>query len=283
MKLTYSINEQILLRDYLIQCNISKKSLSAIKRNGALFVNGKSVTVRYMLSAGDQLEVMLPEETPSVSLVPSDQPINILYEDAFLCIVSKPPYINTMPSQLHPHDSLIERVLHHFMNNGESGIPHIVTRLDRNTSGIVIFAKHQLVHHWMTGQVEKLYLCAVSGALPAAGIIDAPIKRKEGSIIERITSDDGKPSLTSYLTLHQQEDYSAVVVRLHTGRTHQIRVHFQSIGHPLIGDQLYGSDQSLGRQALHAFQVQFIHPLTKASVRIQDRPAKDVATLFPML
>ncbi|KAA1042599.1 RluA family pseudouridine synthase [Macrococcus equipercicus] len=283
MKITYTADAQMLLRDFLQRQNISKKSLSAIKQNGALLVNEVPVTVRYMLAQGEQVTVCLPAEQPSRSLRPSAGRLTIIYEDNYLCVVSKPAGISTMPSQLHPHDSLLERTLHHFIENKETGIPHIVTRLDRNTSGIVVFAKHQLIHHLMTDSITKTYLCAACGKIPAAGMIDCPIGRKSDSIIERHITADGKQALTTFIALHRSNDYSVALVKLHTGRTHQIRVHFQAIGHPLAGDTLYGHDTRLARQALHAFQIEFVHPFTEVSIILQDAPPEDLRSLIPML
>ncbi|TDM03806.1 RluA family pseudouridine synthase [Macrococcus carouselicus] len=281
MKLNYYATAAMTLKSFLLQNNISKKSLSAIKQNGALLVNGTVRTVRAELRPGDAVTVVLPPETPSASLTPSAEPLTILYEDAALCIVNKPAGVSTMPSQLHPHDSLVERVLYHFIRREERGIPHIVTRLDRQTSGVVIFAKHQLIHHWMTGRIDKRYLCAVAGRLPSSGTIDLPIRRKAASIIERVTAPDGKSALTSYLALHRG-DYSIALVRLHTGRTHQIRVHFKAIGHPLLGDTLYGEDTRLPRQALHAFQVAFSHPVTGEALAIQAPLPYDLSFVIPI-
>jgi len=281
MELKFQVTEQMLLRTFLAEQAISKKSLSAIKLNGALLVNGKEQTVRAHVEPGDIVTVRLPAETPSASLEPSARPLTILYEDEALCIVNKPAGVSTMPSQLYPHDSLVERVLYHFMQKGITGIPHIVTRLDRQTSGVVIFAKHQLIHHWMTGIIDKLYLCAVTGYLTARGTIDLPIRRKSESIIERVTAPDGKPALTSYLTLIRHH-YSVALVRLHTGRTHQIRVHFKAIGHPLLGDTLYGTDNSVERQALHAFQVTFKHPVTGRIMTSQAPVPHDLSFVIPI-
>ena len=283
MKLLYTVSHSMLLRDFLQLQHISKKSLSAIKQNGALVVNGNPVTVRYELTPGDRVEVHLPEEMPSPSLTASNGPLTILYEDQYLCIVSKPAGISTMPSQLHSHDSLLERVLYHFQQHEETGIPHIVTRLDRNTSGIVVFAKHQLIHHLMTDIITKTYICVLVGKIPLSGMIDYPIMRKRDSIIERQVSADGKPALTSFVALHREDDHSIALVSLHTGRTHQIRVHFQAIGHPLVGDTLYGRDKRLPRQALHAFQIKFIHPMTGVSITLQDSIAQDLRSIIPML
>ncbi|GGA98620.1 RluA family pseudouridine synthase [Macrococcus hajekii] len=281
MKLNYKVETACLLKTFLAQKKISKKSLSAIKQNGALLVNGEHRTVRAELKRGDKVTVVLPAETPSASLEPSAGRVDILYEDEALCIVNKPAGISTMPSQLHPHDSLLERVLYYFNEQGTSGIPHIVTRLDRETSGIVIFGKHQLVHHWMTAAIDKLYLCAVQGNLAERGVIDLPIRRKADSIIERETASDGKPAMTSYIRLLSGQ-HTVALVKLHTGRTHQIRVHFKTIGHPLLGDTLYGQDQTLNRQALHAYQVRFHHPVTAEEITVQAPLPSDLNGMIPI-
>lgn len=267
-RLKFIVDEVMVLRAFLQKQNISKKSLSTIKQNGALLVNEQPVTVRHQLAIGDIVEVILPEESYSPNLLPSSGEITVLYEDAHLCIVDKPAFMNTIPSKLHPHDSLIERVLFHFQQMKDNSNPHPVNRLDRNTSGIVVFAKHQLMHHLMTGIIEKYYIANVVGQMNGWGNICTPIARAHDSIITREVSLYGKPARTEYKVINNNLQYSQLWIRLHTGRTHQIRVHFSSINHPLQGDTLYGTDETIGRQALHAAQIKFVHPITSETLTI---------------
>ena len=143
----YTIAQQETLKSFLQRHDFSKKTISAIKTNGALLVNQRPVTVRYQLNLGDQLVVQLPLEIPSANLIPYLKPLDILFEDDYIIIVSKPNRQNCAPSREHPHESLVEQVLGYLQHKGEHTNPHIVTRLDRNTTGIVLFMKYGYIHH----------------------------------------------------------------------------------------------------------------------------------------
>ena len=267
----YVIQEVRLLKTFLYEQQFSKKTISAIKENGALLVNGRSVTVRARLEEGDQLEVHLPLEVPSESLIPYEKPLNILFEDEWLLIVTKPTMQNSAPSREHPHESLVEQALNHMQQSGERGIPHIVTRLDRHTMGIVIFAKSRHLHHLMTQtSIDKIYECICKGTLKEQNEIVAPIARNQNSIISRCVSPEGKYARTLYWPLKNFKTYTLCRVKLVTGRTHQIRVHFQHIGAPIVGDGLYGTPHALyTSQLLKCAEVKFIHPITKVAVHVK--------------
>lgn len=235
MKFKYHISQQETVKAFLARHDFSKKTVSAIKNNGALIVNDEPVTVRKQLMPNDILEIHLPREIPSVNLIPYARKLEVLYEDAFIIIVTKPNNQNCTPSREHPHESLIEQVLYHCQEHGENINPHIVTRLDRNTTGI----------------------------------IEANIRRSKDSIITREVASDGKYAKTSYEVINQNDKYSLCKVHLHTGRTHQIRVHFQHIGHPIVGDSLYdGFHDKIHGQVLQCTQIYFVHPINKNNIYI---------------
>lgn len=267
----YLIQERHLLKTFLYEQQFSKKTISAIKQNGALLVNGQPVTVRAQLEEGDQLEVHLPIETPSESLIPYEKPLNILYEDEWLLIVTKPAAQNSAPSREHPHESLVEQVLSYMQQAESQGIPHIVTRLDRHTMGIVIFAKSRHLHHLMTQtSIDKIYECICEGNLTEPKEIVAPIARADDSIISRCVSPEGKYAKTLYWPIKNFKTYTLCRVKLVTGRTHQIRVHFQYIGAPIVGDGLYGTQHALyTSQLLKCAEIKFIHPITKDELHIK--------------
>lgn len=286
IRLQYVIKVATTVKAFLTEHHYSKKSLSAIKQNGALIVNHWPVTVREPLKPGDILEVTLPEETRSPYLIPSALPVEILYDDPMLIIVNKPSGMNTIPSQLHPHDSLIEAVYGYLERKTfDYSVLHPVSRLDRNTSGIVVFAKHQLFHHLLTNKIEKNYLLMCVGKVKYSGNVCMPIARAEDSIITRMVSIDGQSARTEYQRIQYDtvHDISCVKVKLHTGRTHQIRVHFQAIGHPLLGDTLYGENTLLDRQALHAHKVTFNHPFTNEKINVECPLPKDFSPFFDVL
>lgn len=236
------------------------------------------------MKPGDLLTVRLPDETRSPYLLTSDLPVAMLYEDPYMIIVNKPPGMNTIPSQLHPHDSLIEAV-YGKLSSQENIVLHPVSRLDRNTSGVVVFAKHQLFHHLLTGKIEKFYQLLCSGKVKTQGNICMPIARTDDSIITRQVSITGLHARTEYELLKYDlaRNCSLVKAKLHTGRTHQIRVHFQSIGHSLLGDTLYGDDTQITRHALHAYEVRFNHPVSGKKIIIKAPLAKDLSDYFDMV
>ncbi|UWF56216.1 RluA family pseudouridine synthase [Staphylococcus hyicus] len=268
----FTIRENMQLKTFLYEQQFSKKTISAIKQNGALLVNQKPVTVRKMLSVGDNVEVQLPKEVPSPNLIPYDMPLHILFEDEWLLIVSKPGHQNSAPSREHPHYSLVEQALSHMLQRHEKGIPHIVTRLDRHTMGIVIFAKSRHLHHLMTHtEIDKFYECICEGELSRYGEIEAPIARANDSIISRCISNDGKYAKTLYWPVKNFKTYTLCRVKLVTGRTHQIRVHFQYLGAPIVGDGLYGNPHPMhATQLLKCAEIKFTHPITKAVVHIKN-------------
>ncbi|MCE5096430.1 RluA family pseudouridine synthase [Staphylococcus devriesei] len=273
MKFVYSIHQEEMLKLFLQRHNYSKKTVSAIKRNGALIINEKPVTVRKVMYPGDQLTISLPQEEPSTYLIPSDKKIEILYEDAYLIVVSKPSQLNSTPSREHPHDSLIERVLHYLNEShisNETVVPHIVTRLDRNTRGVVIFSKHGHIHHLMsTLEIDKRYMCVCFGRTQEEGTIEAPIAREDHSIITRKVASSGKYAKTGYKTVKANQNASLCEVKLYTGRTHQIRVHFSYIGHALVGDDLYqGYHPRIHTQSLQCYKVRFKHPIYNREIEI---------------
>ncbi|MCS4486631.1 RluA family pseudouridine synthase [Staphylococcus americanisciuri] len=266
----YTVTERQTLKTFLYEQRFSKKTISAIKQDGALLINGMPRTVRHVLEPGDVVVVSLPIEQPSAALIPYDQPLDVLYEDAWLLIVAKPAHQNSAPSREHPHESLVEQALAHMQKQHERGIPHIVTRLDRHTMGIVVIAKSRHIHHLMAEtSIDKIYECLCCGRIEGAGVIEAPIGRASDSIINRVVTPEGKHAKTIYQPIRVTDKYSWCRVQLLTGRTHQIRVHFQHIGHSIVGDSLYGTRHAhFQTQLLKCAEVQFAHPMTEKRVRV---------------
>ncbi|MBL3398207.1 RluA family pseudouridine synthase [Staphylococcus pasteuri] len=266
----YTITQKETLKTFLKRHDFSKKTISAIKTNGALLVNNKPVTVRFELDINDKLEVRLPKEVPSANLVPYLKPLDILFEDDYIIIVFKPNGQNCAPSREHPHESLVEQVLGYLQDKGENTNPHIVTRLDRNTTGIVLFAKYGYIHYLFSKiNMNKKYICLAHGLTKPSDVIEAPISRTSHSIIERQVSENGKYAKTIYQTIKQKSHVSLCEVQLCTGRTHQIRVHFQHLGHPLIGDTLYGGKHDkIEGQCLQCYKLTFEHPVSKNTIEI---------------
>lgn len=257
-----------LLREFLKQVEISRTALTDIKfKGGSIQVNGQEVNVRYRLALGDKVTIVFPVESPSEGLKGEELPLTILYEDEYLLVVNKPAGMNTIPSREHPVGSLANALVGYYQRSGLHSTTHIVTRLDRDTSGIVLVAKHRHVHHLFSkmqrsGHVKRTYGAFAGGRISQdSGTIKAPIGRKDDSIIEREVRADGQYACTHYRVIEKHHAFTYLELFLETGRTHQIRVHMSYIKHPLLGDDLYGGDISLiARQALHCKKIAFIHP-----------------------
>lgn len=281
----------MMIRDYLrsIQ-SFSRRLLKRAKIDGGeILVNGLPQTVRWLLQAGDMLHVVLPPEEKSLFMEPVQMPLHILYEDEAVLIINKEAGMATIPSFNHPTNTLANGLLGYYQRKNLASTVHIVTRLDRDTSGIVLIAKSQYSHSLLAnqqkdGEIDRRYMAVIEGHLPVKnGTIDAPIGRKPGSIIERVVVDSGKHAITHYQTIKETADYTHLSIRLETGRTHQIRVHFSHMGHPLVGDDLYGGrvlPNQIGRQALHCAEIKFRHPLTEETMIFQAEMPADLGLLM---
>ncbi|MFD1735340.1 RluA family pseudouridine synthase [Bacillus salitolerans] len=258
----------ILVREFLKEKQISKAALTDIKfRGGFIMVNNEPVTVRHILKEQDILEIGFPKEIPSEDMKAENIPLSIVYEDEVLLVINKPAGMSTIPSREHPTGSLANALLYYYKLNDIASTIHIVNRLDRDTSGLLLVAKHRYIHHLMSsqqknGDIRRRYEALVHGTMKLdQGVVDAPIGRASHSIIEREVRSDGQRAVTHFNVLQRSIGFSHVSLNLETGRTHQIRVHMAYLGHPLLGDTLYGGERTiLERQALHSCELSFFHP-----------------------
>lgn len=272
MKLIYKIEQKNCTLNNILQNNlkISSRLLYKLIKNNCISLNGKDCDTRSIASPNDIITINFDYSEDNSNIVPTEMDLNIVFEDDWLLIVNKPAGIATHPSVLHFSDSLCNGVRFYFDSIGLKKKVRPVNRLDLNTSGLVVFAKCEYIQECLISQMKfnvfkKDYLAICDGIFEdKVGVIDLPIARKENSIIERCISEDGQSSITHYEVLKEFDNFSLVKCSLETGRTHQIRVHMSNVGHPLIGDSLYGTDSNLiERQALHCYHICFSHPIFK--------------------
>lgn len=306
MKLNYiaqSYDKEKKLKDILKKrLYISTELLKKLKYSNCIFVNGKEDFVNYLVKENDLITVDLEKyldikDTQKFEdkFVLKDAPLDILYEDAYLLIVNKPENMPTHPSADNYDNTLSNIVAAYLKKQGINNI-HIVTRLDKNTTGICIFAKNEYIQELFVRRKEKLnlkkeYIAIVNGIVKNEhGIIEKNIARMDNTIILRHTVSDGTGDYakTEYdvLKRNEEKNYTIVKVLLHTGRTHQIRVHMIDLGHILLGDTLYAEhygiqdiDKLISRQALHACSISFNHPITDEPIQIQANIPDDMKRL----
>ena len=290
MKLIYVVTnsdesiKQILKNKF----NMSDRFILKLKSSNSIYINDVPVFINYKIQPNDILTIIENSKEESSNIVPNPNiKLNVLYEDDFLLIVNKPSDLPVHPSILHYKDSLSNAVKYHFNKIGLQKKIRPVNRLDKDTSGIVIFAKNEYIQECLVKQMKsnifkKKYFAVLSGILDKdSGTISAPIGRKNDSIIEREIRNDGDLAISHYKVLKRFNNMSLVEYTLETGRTHQLRVHSKYIGHPIVGDSLYGSESLLiSRQALHAYEVSFIHPISKEKMIIHSDLPDDIKNLI---
>jgi len=296
MKIEWTVTSEtpMTLKSFLKTKRISKRLLAKVKfQGGRLEINQELSRVRKTVSEGDIVTLILPDEPASDVLEVSDKGIDILFEDDHLLILNKPSNVPSVPSSLYSNHTMANRVKGYIEKKDyRHKTVHIVTRLDKDTSGVMIFAKHGLAHSYLDQLLKekdlyKEYHAFLEGRLEKrSALIDRPIGRMEDSIIKRQVSENGKPSKTEYWVIKRYKKATLVRIQLHTGRTHQIRVHFSDIGHALLGDTLYNpeADQSrIERQALHCSKVVFDHPFTGEKLTVEAPLPADLIRLSDRL
>ncbi len=278
----YTNINQILKNEF----NISSRLFSKLVNLKKISINGVITDTRNSVKPKDKITISFDYEENNENIVPKEMNLDILYEDDWLLIINKSANIAVHPSILHYDNSLSNGIKFYFDKIGLKKKIRPVNRLDRNTSGIVIFAKNEYIQECLINQMKnnnfkKEYLAIVEGYFDEkSGTINKPIARKENSIIERCISLNGKESITKYKVLKEFNNYSFIKCILLTGRTHQIRVHLVSINHPILGDSLYGKESKLiNRQALHCYNINFIHPIYKNNIQIIAQLPNDMSNL----
>lgn len=281
-------NEPQQVKTFLKEQGVSKGLLAKIKfQGGKIEVNQSVENVLYTLAFGDQVKITIPDEKEHETLLIDDMPIEIIFEDEHYLVVNKPAGIASIPAQYHPNGTMANRVKAYFKaQNYQDQVIHVVTRLDRDTTGLMLFAKHGFAHAMLDQElrkkeVVKIYQALVGGKvsdLKEHETIQLPIGRDLSSIIKRTVVKTGQHAETEYWLTKRNDEIALVNIQLHTGRTHQIRVHFEAIGCPLLGDDMYDGkmDSGIERQALHCCQLSFNHPFTKQRLELTSPLAEDM-------
>lgn len=287
--------------DFLIDHGYSKHIRTYLKQHpNTVLKNNEPALFYFPLETGDRLTILLEDEEASKKISPVNLPLDIVYEDEDLMVINKQADTPIHPSQGNYENTLANSVAYYFASQQIPFVFRCINRLDRDTTGLLILAKNMLSGAILSDQMKKreihrTYLSIVEGCVPKHGTIDAPIGRKDASVIERhIDWDTGERAVTYYKRLQYKpwnhypktalvpsQGISLVQLKLETGRTHQIRVHMTSIGHPLCGDTLYNpKTQMMQRQALHSYSLEFNHPITKETLHFTAPLPEDMSVFF---
>ena len=290
MKLEYTVTnltkyeslKQVLKEEF----SISERLIIKLKNSKQIYLNNDFSHINQKLQIGDIICVDLDFEETCDNIVATKMNLDILYEDDVMLIINKPPFSPVHPSMDHYDDSISNGVKYYFDSIRLKRKIRPVNRLDKNTSGIVIFAKNEYIQECLIKQMKassfvKEYVALVEGIIKKEQIIDAPIARKQDSIIERCVDINGDSAITVIKPVKTLDNYSLIKCILKTGRTHQIRVHTSCVGHPILGDDLYGKkSERINRQALHAYKISFLHPINKNKIGIEAKIPKDIEELI---
>lgn len=273
-KLTYIIEEKedhMKLREYLrSKAQLSGRLIKGAALSARIEVNSQRAKLNYVLKAGDVISFQVSKEE-SQNIEPEKMDIDVIYEDNDLIVVNKSPGMVVHPTRSYPSGTLANGLLYYFKQKNEKCIVRLVSRLDMDTSGLIIIAKNQFSHMALARDMQrndfiKSYLAVIHGNLKEkSGTIDEPIYRTTDDSIQRVVDERGQKSITHFSVVESYESADLVRLTLETGRTHQIRVHLSYLGHPIYGDSLYGETDDkafIKRQALHAYKLSFPHPRT---------------------
>ena len=288
--ISYTSEEDSTLKEILLdKLNFSVRSLSKMKREQSVLINGEFKKPSASVKKGDLIEVKIDEDMANFE--PQDLNLEILYDDFDIIMVNKPPFMVVHPTKSHYDKTIANGVTDYIIKMNEIVKVRFVNRLDMNTSGLVIVAKNAYAHHTLSldmgeNKVEKTFITVVKGIVENDfGTINQPIYRPTEDSIKRVIDERGQASVTHYKVLERLNDATILEVKLETGRTHQIRVHMEYIGHGIIGDELYGyvDEELINRQALHAYSLEFNQPRTKEKLIFKADIPKDMKNLIEKL
>lgn len=280
------------IREYLKEeLQLSTRLIRGAAMDKRLLVNNKVVKLNYKVQTGDLVEIILSKEE-SQNIEPEKMDLDIVYEDEDLIVINKPPYTVVHPTKSHGSGTLANGVLYYFKETNQNCIVRLVSRLDMNTSGLIIIGKNQYAHMALSRDMQredfkKIYLAITHGNLKDdKGTIDLPIYRSDEDPVRRVIDERGQRSITHFEVMERYEKGQLVKLSLDTGRTHQIRVHLNHFGCPIYGDTLYGFEEDekiIPRQGLHAYGLEFPHPKTGEIIKLTSKLPKDMEALIEKL
>ncbi|MGN0453082.1 MAG: RluA family pseudouridine synthase [Ruminococcus sp.] len=262
-------------------CKLSARTLALLKKTeGGLTLSGKTLRTVDIVHSGDVVKIALPQEQTAITPIKGE--LDILYEDSSLLIINKPSATPVHPVKSHQTDTLANFVAYKYMNSSADFVFRAVNRLDSDTSGAVIIARDRHTASLMQSiDVKKYYIAVCHGKIVEKGSVRLPIALSADSKIRREVNPNGKSAVTYFEPIKALNDATVVRLCLETGRTHQIRCHMSHIGHPLLGDDIYGGSlERIGRQALHCFEVSFVHPITAETVSVTAPIPQDMKALI---
>ena len=261
-------------------CGISARTLSKLKRtNMGISRNNELLKTTHILHTGDVVVLAMPDDKNEIKPIKGE--LDILFEDEYIIVVNKPPLMPVHPTKIHQEDTLANIISYYMNSKGESYTFRAINRLDRDTSGCVLIAKDRVCAHSLPDSVQKEYVAVCEGEIESSGTIDRPIKVMDGRSIQRIVCDDGQRAVTHYYPIEYKNGHTLTKFILETGRTHQIRCHMSSIGHPLCGDDMYGGLlKHISRQALHCYKITFSHPITSEYIEVVADLPSDICSVI---
>lgn len=265
-RLQYTIPHEYSSRrvlDFLKHLGFSHRLITKLKQTpDGILLNGEHIRTIDPMSEGDVLEINLPTDKKESISIPVEMPLDIIYEDDDILVLNKPAMLAVHESHNHLGDTLSNAVAFHLKKEGKPSVFRAVGRLDKGTSGLMVCALNRYAASRLSGKIKKQYLAIATGVYEGEGTIDAPIYRPDPILTVRTVDERGERAVTHWKALKNDGKNTLLRVRLETGRTHQIRVHFASLGTPLVGDTMYGTpDERICHQALHCCECRFIHPV----------------------
>ena len=273
----YNITETITVKDFLVKEKIPSNVITSLKTsNGQLLVNDQTVSSIYLMHEGDFLEIVFPASDQGENITSIMGDFDIIYEDSYLLIIDKANNLATIPTRKHYDNSLANYVMSYYKRKGIMANIHFVNRLDAPTSGIIVLAKNSYMLTLMQQlNMYKYYILEVDGIMNGdSGVIETGIEKDPKSIIKRRVTNEFVNSKTIYKVLEKKESTTIVEALLVTGKTHQLRLHFSSLGYPIVGDALYYEEKYTNDDILHlhSYKLEFIHPITKKEIKLVTYP-----------